>query len=33
MPLPEDWGKPSLDEYEKQLELILEKSWEGQSRK
>lgn len=33
IPLPEDWGKPSLDEYEKQLELILEKSWEEQSRK
>jgi hypothetical protein len=31
-PLPKDWGKPSLDEYEKQLELILEKSWEEQSR-
>jgi len=31
-PLPEDWGKPSLDEYEKQLELILKKSWEEQSR-
>lgn len=32
MPLPEDWDRPSLDEYEKQLEDMLEKKWEEQSR-
>mmetsp|Transcript_18974 Transcript_18974/g.40004 ORF Transcript_18974/g.40004 Transcript_18974/m.40004 type:complete len:538 (+) Transcript_18974:418-2031(+) len=32
LPLPEDWGKPSLDEYEKQLEDMMEKKWEEQSR-
>lgn len=32
LPLPEDWNKPSLDVYEKQLEDMLEKQWEEQSR-
>jgi len=32
LPLPEDWNKPSLDVYEKQLEDMLEKKWEEQSR-
>lgn len=32
LPLPVDWGKPSLDEYEKQLEDLLEKTWDEQSR-
>jgi len=32
LPLPEDWNKPSLDVYEKQLEDMLEKTWEEQSR-
>mmetsp|Transcript_39006 Transcript_39006/g.81639 ORF Transcript_39006/g.81639 Transcript_39006/m.81639 type:complete len:552 (-) Transcript_39006:110-1765(-) len=30
LPLPEDWGKPSLDEYEKELQEIVEKQWNGQ---
>eukprot|EP00584_Thalassiosira_punctigera_P011058 CAMPEP_0172526406 /NCGR_PEP_ID=MMETSP1067-20121228/1332_1 /TAXON_ID=265564 ORGANISM="Thalassiosira punctigera, Strain Tpunct2005C2" /NCGR_SAMPLE_ID=MMETSP1067 /ASSEMBLY_ACC=CAM_ASM_000444 /LENGTH=549 /DNA_ID=CAMNT_0013309909 /DNA_START=249 /DNA_END=1898 /DNA_ORIENTATION=+ len=30
--LPEDWGKPSLDEYEEQLRTMLEEKWEEQSR-
>ena len=33
LPLPEDWGKPALDEYEKQLEDMLEKKWEEQQSK
>lgn len=33
LPLPEDWGKPSLDEYEKQLQIIVDKKWEEQSNK
>lgn len=33
LPLPEDWGKPSLDEYEKQLEDMLEKKWDEQQSK
>lgn len=33
LPLPEDWDRPSLDEYEKQLEDMLEAKWEEQSRK
>lgn len=32
LPLPEDWDTPSLDEYEKELEDMLEKKWEEQSR-
>lgn len=32
LPLPEDWGKPSLDEYERQLRDMLEKKWQEQSR-
>lgn len=32
MPLPEDWGRPSLDDIEKQLQDVLEKTWEEQSR-
>lgn len=32
LPLPEDWGKPSLDEYEKELEEMIEKQWAEQSR-
>ena len=32
LPLPEDWGKPSLDEYERQLEEIIAKKWDEQSR-
>jgi len=30
LPLPDEWDKPSLDEYEKQLEDILEKAWDEQ---
>ena len=30
-PLPEDWGRPSLDDYEKQLENLLDKKWKEQS--
>ncbi len=33
IPLPEDWEKPSLDDYERQLKDVLEKSWEEQSNK
>ncbi len=33
IPLPEDWQKPSLDDYERQLKDVLEKSWEKQSKK
>ena len=29
LPLPEDWGRPLLDEYEKQLQDLLEEKWEG----
>ena len=31
LPLPEDWDRPSLDEYEKELEDMIEKKWEEQS--
>lgn len=30
--LPEDWDKPSLDEYEKQLEDLIEQQWEQSSQ-
>lgn len=33
LPLPEDWNKPSLDEYEKQLQDVLEKTWDEQQSK
>ncbi|KAL7436644.1 hypothetical protein ACHAXH_006175 [Discostella pseudostelligera] len=33
IPLPEDWEKPSLDDYERQLKDVLEKTWEAQSKK
>jgi len=30
-PLPEDWGRPTLDDYERQLEDMLDKKWKEQS--
>eukprot|EP00577_Skeletonema_sp_RCC1716_P000674 CAMPEP_0113389772 /NCGR_PEP_ID=MMETSP0013_2-20120614/9805_1 /TAXON_ID=2843 ORGANISM="Skeletonema costatum, Strain 1716" /NCGR_SAMPLE_ID=MMETSP0013_2 /ASSEMBLY_ACC=CAM_ASM_000158 /LENGTH=547 /DNA_ID=CAMNT_0000272871 /DNA_START=201 /DNA_END=1844 /DNA_ORIENTATION=+ /assembly_acc=CAM_ASM_000158 len=32
LPLPGDWGKPSLEDYEKELEEILEKKWAEMSK-
>ncbi|KAL7548476.1 hypothetical protein ACHAWF_011756 [Thalassiosira exigua] len=32
LPLPEDWDRPSLDEYEKQLEVLIEQKWEERSK-
>ena len=32
LPLPEDWGKPTLDVYEKELKVMYEKIWEDQSK-
>mmetsp|Transcript_11417 Transcript_11417/g.21087 ORF Transcript_11417/g.21087 Transcript_11417/m.21087 type:complete len:540 (+) Transcript_11417:190-1809(+) len=32
LPLPEDWGKPTLDVYEKELKDMYEKIWEEQSK-
>lgn len=30
-PLPEDWGRPAPDDYERQFEEMLEKKWKEQS--